>query len=138
MKKILLGAAAVTLMLFFVVPASYAQGYGGWGCPGMRGAWRGGTGSGWYCPWMAGGHRGGWSPAAQQYVPGQTPGKPLTEGQAKNLVQQYLRNRNNPNLKLGGVTDRGGVYEAQIVTRDGSLVDKIEVNKQTGWFRSAY
>lgn len=138
MKRLILGSAAVVLMLLLAVPGSYGQGYGGWGCPGMSGAWHGGQGGGWYCPWMGGGYRGSSGPATQQYAPGQTPGKPLTEDQAKNLVSQYLRNTHNPNLKLGSITSKDGVYEAKIVTKDGSLVDKIEVNKQTGWFRSGY
>lgn len=138
MKKWLLGGAALMLTVFLVLPATYAQGYGGWGCGGMYAGWHGRHGGGWYCPWMSGGYQGGPGAAPQQYAPGQTPGKPLTEGQAKNLVQQYLQNKNNPNLKLGDITSKDGVYEAQIVTKDGSLVNKIEVNKQTGWFRSAY
>lgn len=139
MKKLILGAAALVLMLFLAVPGIFAQGYGGgWGCPGMMGGWQGGQGGGWYCPWRGSGYRGNSGPALQRYAPGQTPGKPLTEGQAKNLLQQYLQNNGNPNLKLGSITPKDGVYEAQIVTKEGSLVNKIEVNKQNGWFRSVY
>ena len=29
-------------------------------------------------------------------------------------------------------------YEAPIVTKDGSLVEKILVDKRTGWLRSVY
>ncbi|MEJ2070930.1 MAG: hypothetical protein P8X58_11080, partial [Syntrophobacterales bacterium] len=91
------------------------------GGPGMQG----GQG-GWYCPWM--GSQGG-PPVAR-------PGQPLTAGQAKAMVEQHISG--NPNLRAGKVTQKDGVYEVQIVTKDGSLVDKILVNKQTGWFQSTY
>lgn len=130
--------------LLFAVPGIYAQQQnnqaqqqGVWQCPRMRGGGQGG----WYCPWYGTntGHgmmqgRG----APQQYAPGQTPGKPLTQDQAKLLLENYLKNVNNPNLKLGSIISKDGVFEAQIVTKDGSLVDKLEVSKDTGWFRSAY
>ncbi len=44
----------------------------------------------------------------------------------------------NPNLKAGKVSEREGAYEVEVLTKNGSLVDKVQVNKQTGWFRSAY
>jgi hypothetical protein len=95
-----------------VVPAQPAG-------PGSRG--------GWYCPWMRGPQAG--PPVAQ-------PGKPLSKDQAKAMVEPHMQT--NPNLKVGKVTEKNGVYEVDVVTKDGSLVDKIQVNKQTGWFRSAY
>ena len=64
--------------------------------------------------------------------------EPLNKNQARLLVENYLRNRRNPNLKVGDISDEDGVFEATIVTRDGSLVDKLEVDKETGWFRSVY
>jgi hypothetical protein len=42
-------------------------------------------------------------------------------------------------LKLGKIKDEGSAFEVDIVTKsNGSLVDKILVNKNTGWLRSAY
>jgi hypothetical protein len=104
-------------------------GQGGWYCPYMGGPGPGGWQGrgGWYCPWMRGAPAG--PPVAQ-------PGKPLSKDQAKALVEQYVHT--NPNLKVGQVTDKNGIYEVNVVTKDGSLVDKIQVNRQTGWFRSAY
>ncbi len=102
---------------------------GGWYCPWMGGPGPGGWQGrgGWYCPWMRGTPTG--PPVAQ-------PGKPLSKDQAKALVEQYVHT--NPNLKVGKVTEKNGIYEVNVVTKDGSLVDKIQVNRQTGWFRSAY
>lgn len=141
MKKTALAGSIIVLTILLAVPVIYAQ-QSGWGCPWMSGRYQQGQG-GWYCPWMGGGMGYGTVPGAQgqnqqQYAPGQTPGKPLTREQAKALVENYLKNTNNPNLKLGSLTDKQDVFEADIVTKDGSLADKILVNKDTGWFRSAY
>jgi hypothetical protein len=103
---------------------------GGYYCPWMGGGqgpgWQGGRG-GWYCPWMGGPQTG--PPVAK-------PGQHLTADQAKAMVEQHISA--NPNLKAGKVGEKDGNYVVDVVTRDGSLVDKIQVNKQTGWFRSVY
>lgn len=124
--------ALVGLFLFLAVsltlgPAAAQRGQGGgWYCPWMGGgpgSQRGG-GGGWYCPWMVSG-----PPVAK-------PGQPLSADQAKAMVAQQISG--NPNLKVGQVEEKDGNYEVSIVTKDGSLVDKVQVNKQTGWFRSTY
>lgn len=122
--------ASLTVMLTLgalsAQPMGPGQG-GGWYCPwGGPGMQRGP--GGWYCPWGPGGMTGG-PPVAQ-------PGQPLSPDQAKAMVEQHISG--NPNLKAGKVTPKDGFYEVDVVTKDGSLVDKIQVNKQTGWFRSAY
>jgi len=136
MKKLALAglfvflAVMLTLGTLAAQPGGQGQGQGGgWYCPWMGGGGPGmhrGQGGGWYCPWM--GSRGG-PPVAQ-------PGKPLSADQAKAMVEQQLSG--NPNLKVGKVTEKDGAYEVEIVTKEGSLVDKLQVNKQTGWFRSTY
>lgn len=65
-------------------------------------------------------------------------GKPLTMDQAKVLVDHYLNTTGNPNLKEGKISDKDKYFEAEIVTKEGSLVDKLMVDKKTGWMRSAY
>jgi hypothetical protein len=64
--------------------------------------------------------------------------KPLDKDQAKREVEDYMKSGRNPNLKLGKIEDKGGDYEVTIETKEGSLVNKILVNKKTGWMRSAY
>ncbi len=64
--------------------------------------------------------------------------KPLTEKEVKAMVENYLQATRNPNLKLGKITDKDQYFEAEIVTKSDSLVDKIIVDKQTGWMRSVY
>ena len=116
---------------------------------------------GWFCPWagqygMGPGmmwNRGdsdewrGWGPgsmmgAGRGYGQGHhsynRSGKPITMDQAKVLVENYLTTNGNPNLKSGKLTDKDKYFEAEIVTKEGSLVDKLMLDKRTGWMRSVY
>ena len=109
------------------------MGYGGYGYCGGPGMMGYGYGMG---PGMMG---YGYGPYGRQYAPGyQQPQKPLNENQAKEMVENYLQSTRNPNLKLGKIEDRGNAFEATIVTQNGSLVNKILVDKDTGWLHSAY
>lgn len=62
----------------------------------------------------------------------------LTAEQAETVVQNYVQSTRNPNLKVGKVTETDTNFEVEIVTKDDSLVDKIVVDKRTGWTRSIY
>ncbi len=62
---------------------------------------------------------------------------PLKEEGARVAVENYLQATRNPNLKLGKVSEQGDAYEAEIVTKDGSLVDKLLIDKSTGWMHPA-
>jgi hypothetical protein len=64
--------------------------------------------------------------------------KPLTEKDVKTMVENYVQSTRNPNLKLGKIMEKDYYFEAEIVTKNDSLVDKILVDKQTGWIRSVY
>jgi hypothetical protein len=98
--------------------------------PGMMGPGMQGWGMG---PGMMGpGYRGQYGPQFRQSQ------KPLDREEAKEEVENYLRSTRNPNLKLGEITDKGSYFEADIVTKDNSLVNKIDVDKATGRMRSAY
>jgi hypothetical protein len=101
----------------------YGRGYGMWG-PGY------GRGPGMMHPdWS-------WGP---QYAPRyQQPQKPLEEKDIKEMLGNYLKSTRNPNLKLGTIEDKGSYFEAEILTKDDSLADKIAVDKSTGWMRSIY
>lgn len=68
----------------------------------------------------------------------QQPQKPLEKTDAEAMVQNYLNATRNPNLKLGKLKEEGSAFEAEIVTKDGSLADKILIDKNTGWMRSGY
>jgi len=62
----------------------------------------------------------------------------LSESDARAIVSDYLKSTRNPNLKIGQVTDAGSAFQAEIVTKDGSLVDKLLVDKNSGYMRPAY
>lgn len=129
MKKLVFIATIAVLTVALSLGTVLAQRGGGRYCPWMGGAGPGPQGQqgGWYCPWMG----------SQTGPPVAKPGQPLTADQAKAMVEQQISG--NPNLKAGKVTEKDGVYEVDIVTKkEGSLVDKVQVNKQTGWFRSGY
>lgn len=68
----------------------------------------------------------------------QQPDKPLEEKDARAILDNYLQSMRNPNLKLGKIKDVGNAFEAEILTKDESLVDKILVEKGTGRMRSVY
>jgi hypothetical protein len=124
MKKNFLGLALILTLGLILFPI---QGKAQTG-PGMMGPGYGyGMGPGMMGPGY------GYGP---QY---QGPGKPLEEKDAKEEVENYLQSSRNPNLKLGEMKDKGSYFEADIVTKKGnSLVDKIYVDKNTGWMRSIY
>ena len=110
---------------------------GGYGMgPGMMGRGMGpgmmGRGMG---PGMM--HRG-WGMEPQYGPQYQQPQKPMEEKDARAILENYLRSTKNPNLKLGKVTEKGNYFEAEILTKDNSLVDKIIVDKYSGWMRSIY
>ena len=123
------------------------RGYGmmgpGHGCgmgPGMMGY---GYGMG---PWMM--HRGygmmgpgygyGYEPRYGYGRAYRQPVKPLDENQVKQEVENYLKSTRNPNLKMGKIEERAQDYEVDIETKDGALVNKLLVDKDTGWMRSVY
>jgi hypothetical protein len=109
-------------------PGMMSPGYGYGMGPGMMGP---GYGYG-----MGPGYGYGQGPQyGRQY--GQ-PEKPLDKDQAKQQVEDYLKSSRNPNLKIGEVKEKGNDYEVNIVTKEGSLVSKVLVNKDTGWMRPAY
>jgi hypothetical protein len=73
------------------------------------------------------------------YSPGQTgQASPLTQNEAQQVLTDYIKSTRNPNLKVGDVTEKEAYFEASIVTKDGSLVDRMQVDKNTGWIRSIY
>jgi hypothetical protein len=62
----------------------------------------------------------------------------LDRKDAAAIFKDYLNSRHNPNLKLGKIKDEGASFEADLLTKDNSLVDKLIVDKDTGRIRSAY
>jgi len=155
MKKVMVGLALV-LSTVFVFTNADAQMMGGrmgsgmgWG-QGHGSQYQGGSrynpnsnrdyGNGEYGmgPGMMGPRYG--SEPSGQFPNGaqQQPQQPIDKAQARSMVENYLQSTGNPNLKLGKITDDGSSFEADIVTKDNSMVDKILVDKNSGAMRSAY
>ena len=155
MKRWILIGPIVLLAGLLTLGTVYGQPMGpGGGGPSPHGRQQ----QGWYCPYC-----GRWSGPGYPMGPGmmgpgygypmgpgmmgpgygygpqyQQPQKPMTKKDAQALVENYLKSTGNPNLKLGEIKDEGSAYEVTIVTKDNSLVDRILVDKRTGWMRSVY
>lgn len=121
---------------------------GGWG-PGWRGGWGGGPGWGMGPGMMGGGPGWGMGPGMMGGGPGWGgpmmggggpgwgggPGMwagPATTESVTQHVQRHLQMMGNDRLKLGKVSEQGDSIVAEIVTQDGSLVDRLAFDKQTG------
>ena len=57
---------------------------------------------------------------------------------AARIFEDYLSSRHNPNLRLGTIKDEGDSFEADLLTKDNSVVNKLLVDKDTGRIRTAY
>jgi len=99
------------------------HGYGYSRGSGMMGGMGGGMG-----PGMMGGY--GRQP--------QSTGKSIDAKEAEAMMKDYLKSTRNPNLKVGKIKDAGKVFEAEILTKKGDLVDRVLIDKATGYVRSAY
>jgi rubrerythrin len=109
-----------------LVMFEHALRMGGTMGPGMMHG--GGYGSG-MGPGMMGPGYGAQSPQS---------GKPLDMKEAKAMMEDYLKSWRNPNLKLGKIKDTGNAFEAEVLTKNNALVDRVLIDKNTGWMRSAY
>jgi rubrerythrin len=105
-------------------------GYGYGMGPGMMGG--GGYGYG-----RGGGMMGGGGPGYDRQ-PYAAPGKPLEMKDARAMMDDYIKSTRNPNLKVGKIKDTGNAFEAEVLTRNNALVDRVLIDKKTGWMRSAY
>jgi hypothetical protein len=68
----------------------------------------------------------------------QYPAKPIDTKEAEAMMKDYLQSSRNPNLKLGKIKDAGKRYEAEILSRNNDLVDRVFIDKRTGRIWSAY
>jgi hypothetical protein len=125
------GALVRTLEFPRKVDATVAsvRGRGGFG-PGMRGG-RGGWGHGFAPARQAGFDGRGFGPGmrAGLMADGQ-----LSVDEVKGLMERHLTRWNNPNLKVGEVREKdAAVISADIVTKDGSLVEHMEFDRKSGF-----
>jgi hypothetical protein len=151
MKKSLfvLGLVLISGLILFPLEGKSQTGHGMMGPGGGYGAWN-------YCPYcgapmgpgmMGPGYGRGYGMMGPGYGPQygqpygppyQQPREPMKEKDAQQIVDNYLRATRNPNLKLGKITDKDTYFEAEILTKEGSLADKVAVDKSSGWMQSIY
>ena len=147
MKKFVVGTFVAALVIG-VGALAFAQSPGGyWG--GQTGGW-GGWGPMHMGPMMGGGYGmgprtmgwGGYGPGCWgtgyrgvSYAPA---GQPLTKESATQMLQNYVARTGNPNLKLGEFTETDTTFEGKVVTKDGSLVEKLLVDKSTGRIQQVF
>ena len=64
--------------------------------------------------------------------------KDLTAADVQHMIEHQLAWQRNPNLKPGKVEEKDeDTITAEIVTQDGSLVQRLEVDRHTGLMRAA-
>jgi len=62
----------------------------------------------------------------------------LTAADVQHMMEHRLAWQGNPNVKVGTVEEKNGdTIVAEIVTQDGSLVQRLEVDRHTGWMLPA-
>ncbi len=61
--------------------------------------------------------------------------RPVDEDAARKMVERYIKLTGNPRLKIGEITAQETSFLVEIVTKDDSLVDKVLIEKSTGWMR---
>ena len=78
------------------------------------------------------------TPGGQDYVPqrrgptGQLAQRPaLTKEQAFEIVANHIK-RLNPSLKVGQLNDAGSFYEAEILSENDELIQRMGVDKLSG------
>jgi hypothetical protein len=59
----------------------------------------------------------------------------LSESDAFDVVRDFLKSTRDLNLKIGALTDAGDAYMVEILTRSGSVFDRVLVDKQNGYMR---
>jgi hypothetical protein len=122
--------------------------YGGCqGCPYQgRGYGRGhhmmGPGYGPHHTWEKGdnwqpprreGERREWKKKKSSYPTGETGN--LSEAEAIEVVRAFLKSTRDLNLQVGELSDAGDAYRVDIMTRSGSVFDRVLVDKQNGHLR---
>ncbi len=152
MRNHFLAAAMITGLTFaLAAPASahgpggtgYGWGWGYGGCPGMMmgpDMMGGGMmGSGTMGPGMMGGDcHGMMGPGMMGQDMMQPLRQDLSADDVKHMMEHRLTWQGNPNLKLGKVEEKDAdTIVAEIVTGDGSVVQRFQVNRHTGWMQPA-
>ncbi|GAB4363849.1 MAG: hypothetical protein Kow00114_20110 [Kiloniellaceae bacterium] len=66
----------------------------------------------------------------------QQPRQTVSVDDVRDMLERRLAWQGNPNVKLGKVEEKDAdTILAEIVTQDGSLVERLEVDRRSGWMR---
>lgn len=63
---------------------------------------------------------------------------PIGLNEAKAAFEDYISSTKNPNLRLDKIKEQNGRFSAEVTTKEGSLVDRLELDRATGYIRSVY
>lgn len=111
-------------------PGMMMQGYGpGYGPgPGMMGG---------YGPGMMQGYGEGYGPGMMgPGAYGRQGNLNLSTDDVKNYLERWIAVQGNPRLKIGDVKEKDAdTIEADVVTKDNSLVQRFIVNRHTGFYQ---
>ncbi|MBI5182724.1 MAG: hypothetical protein HZA06_07455 [Nitrospirae bacterium] len=130
MKRTLLTTSVVLILLVFGAVAIARPPFGGDGYGMGRGMGMMGG--------MTGGEPGFGGQDSCPYHDLTVGAAPITKDEAATILQNHLKWTRNPNLKLGKITEKETGFEAEIVTKDNSLVNKIFIDKETGRTKPIY
>ncbi len=62
--------------------------------------------------------------------------EPMSADDVTKMFEQHLAWMGNPNLKVGSIAEKDAdTVTVEIVTQDGSLVQRYEVDRRTGFSR---
>jgi hypothetical protein len=87
---------------------------------------------------MMGGYGPGYGMGRSYGQQSRSAGRSIDAKEAEAMMNDYLKSSRNPNLKLGKIKDIGNAFEAEILTKKNDLVDRIRIDKTTGYMGSAY
>jgi|GEM_PF-1952296 len=136
--KIAIIAFTVLLGITLVAGLAFSRGWGshhGWGMNGYRqdsDDWCGGQR---YqkenTNWESGCCRRNWHYDYSDHVK-------IDRNTVKAIAQDYLDRLDNPNLKIGQISELKKRFEVEIVTQDDSLVERMIIYRETGYVEIEY
>ena len=107
---IILWSFIVTLVVWGAIIAATPEG------PASRGSMMGHMGREGGFPWLRARLKG-----------------PLEEADIRRMMEAWLAQERNPRLKLGAITVKNeNIFQADIVTKDNSLVQRFDIDRRTG------